>query len=114
LELCHFDDLYKDRPFAQSDKSLFIPNAFELVGEMQFLAEGIRAIASKSRFRLIFQIRQGLIHGARAPAQYMEAPSGLRITSPKDFHGLSSGFSRADSGESRVFCHFLVQNARII
>jgi len=43
---------------------------------------------------------------AEALAQHMEAPPGLRITSPQDFHVLRSGFSRAESGEPKAICHF--------
>jgi hypothetical protein len=48
---------------------------------------------------VILQIRQR----AKALAHFMEAPLGAKSTSPKDFHAMSSGFSRADTGKNGCF-----------
>jgi hypothetical protein len=51
---------------------------------------------------------------AKAPAHYLEAPAGLKITSPKDFQEMRSGFSRADPAKTKAICQFYAQSDRII
>jgi hypothetical protein len=61
-----------------------------------------RAIASKSKFAVIFHIRQRATHRVlrKSPGSLHGSLFGAISASPKDFHAMSSGFSRADTGKN--------------
>jgi hypothetical protein len=84
------------------DRSIFFENANTNCANVFIRAIRVRAIASKSKFWLFFQIRRGLKPWLSTGSRFDKLnapPSGLRITSPKDFRVLRSGFSRAESGD---------------